>query len=62
MKFQNEKTRWDLNKLHAQQQKVQDILEQQLSAIKCESGNVEAQWNNIKKCVLDTVSDLVGKV
>jgi hypothetical protein len=24
--------------------------------------NVEVQWNNIKKCVLDTISDLVGKV
>jgi hypothetical protein len=23
---------------------------------------VEVQWNNIKKCVLDTMSDLVGKV
>jgi hypothetical protein len=22
---------------------------------------VEVQWNNIKKCVLDTISDLVGK-
>jgi len=24
--------------------------------------NVEVQWNNIKKCDLDTLSDLVGKV
>jgi hypothetical protein len=24
--------------------------------------NVEVQWNNIKKCVLDTMSDLIGKV
>jgi hypothetical protein len=24
--------------------------------------NVEVQWNNIKGCVLDTLSDLVGKV
>jgi hypothetical protein len=32
------------------------------SAMKCESGNVEVQWNNIKKCVLDTTSDLVGGV
>jgi hypothetical protein len=23
---------------------------------------VEVQWNNIKKCVLDTMNDLVGKV
>ena len=25
-------------------------------------GNVGVQWNNIKECVLDTISDLVGKV
>jgi len=24
--------------------------------------NVKVQWNNIKKCVLDTTSDLIGKV
>jgi hypothetical protein len=24
--------------------------------------NVEVQWNNIKECVLDTISDLVEKV
>jgi hypothetical protein len=41
---------------------VQDALEEKLCAIECESGNVEVQWNSIKKCVLDTVSDLVGKV
>jgi hypothetical protein len=23
---------------------------------------VEVQWNNITKCVLDTTSDLIGKV
>jgi type I site-specific restriction endonuclease len=51
-----------LEKLYAQRQKVHDSLEEKLGAIKCESGNVEVQWNNIKKCVLDTVSDLVGKV
>jgi len=33
-----------------------------LGAIECDSGNVEVQWNNIKECVLDTLSDLVGKV
>jgi hypothetical protein len=64
IRFQKGKPRWDLEKLpvYAQQQKVQDTLEEQLSAIKCESGNVEVQWNNIKKSVLDTASDLVGKV
>jgi len=34
----------------------------ELGAIGCDSGNVEVQWNNIKECVLDTLSDLVGKV
>jgi hypothetical protein len=41
---------------------VQDILEEKLGEIKCESGNVEVQWNDIKKCVLGSMSDLVGKV
>jgi hypothetical protein len=41
---------------------VHDSLEEAFGAIKCESGNVEMQWNNMKKCVLDTMSDLVGKV
>jgi hypothetical protein len=51
-----------LEKLYAQQQEVHDSLEEKFGAIKCESGNVEVQWNNIKKCMLDTMSDLVGKV
>jgi len=51
-----------LEKLYAQRQRVQDTLEEKLGAIGCESGNVEVQWNNIKECVLDTISDLVGKV
>jgi len=41
---------------------VQDTLEEKLGATECESGNVEVQWKNIKECVLDTISDLVGKV
>jgi hypothetical protein len=48
--------RWDLEKLYAERQEVHDSLEEQLGAIKCESGNVEVQWNNIKKFVLDTMS------
>jgi hypothetical protein len=51
-----------LEKLYAQLQEVHNSLEEELGAIKCESGNVEVQWNNIKKCVLDTMSNLVGKV
>jgi hypothetical protein len=54
MRFHKRKPRWDLEKLYAQRQVVHDRLEEQLGAIKCESGNVEVQWNNIKKCVLDT--------
>jgi len=41
---------------------VQDALEEKLGAIECESGNAEVQWKNTKECVLDTISDLVGKV
>jgi len=41
---------------------VQDTLEEKLGTIGCDRGNVEVQWNNIKECVLDTISDLVGKV
>jgi len=41
---------------------VQDTLEEKLGAIGCDGGNAGVQWNNIKECVLDTISDLVGKV
>jgi type I site-specific restriction endonuclease len=41
---------------------VQDTLEGKLGANECDSGNVEVQWNNIKECVLDTLSDLAGKI
>ena len=41
---------------------MQDVIEEKCGAIECETGNVEVQWNNIKKFELDTVSDLVGKV
>jgi len=30
---------------------VQNTLEEKLSATECEGGNMEVQWNNIKKCV-----------
>jgi hypothetical protein len=62
MRFHKKKPRWDLEKLYAQRQVVHDRLEEKLGAMKCESGNVEVQWNNIKKFVTDTMSDLVGKV
>jgi hypothetical protein len=50
-----------MEKLYAQRQKVQYNLEEKLCAIECESGNVEVQWKKIKKCVLDTIRDLVKK-
>jgi hypothetical protein len=43
-------------------QNRQDVLEEKLGTIECESGNVEVQWNNIRKCALDTLNDMVGKV
>jgi len=60
--FQKRRPQWDLEKLYAQRQRVQDKLEEKLDAIGCDIGNVEVQWNNMKECVFDTTSDLVGKV
>jgi hypothetical protein len=48
--------------MYTQKHTVQDTLEGKLGAIEHDSGNVEVQWNNITGCVLDTLSDLVGKV
>jgi len=62
IRFQKRRPQWDLEKLYVQRQRVQDTLEEKLCAIECDSGNVEVQWKNIKECVLDTMSDLVGKV
>jgi len=62
IRFQKRRQQWDLEKLYVQRQRVHDTLEEKLGAIGCDSGNVEVQWNNIKECVLDTISDLVGKV
>jgi len=60
--FQNGRPQRDLEKLYAQQQRVQDTLEEKLGAIGYESGNIKVQWNSIKECVLNTISYLVGKV
>ncbi|PNF35720.1 hypothetical protein B7P43_G16162 [Cryptotermes secundus] len=62
IRFQKRRPRWDLEKLYAQRRSVQETLEEKLGAIEGESGNAEVQWNNIKECMLDTISDLVGKV
>ncbi|PNF27828.1 hypothetical protein B7P43_G09190 [Cryptotermes secundus] len=61
IRFQKCRPRWDLEKLYAQRQSVQETLEEKLGAIEGESGNAEVQWNNIKECMLDTISDLLGK-
>ena len=44
IRFQNSRPRWDLEKLYAERQRVQNILEGKLGAIECESGNAEVQW------------------
>ena len=62
IRFQKSRPRWDLEKLYVERQRVQNIPEEKLGAIECESGNAEVQWKNIKECVLDSISDLVGKV
>jgi len=59
--FEKGNSRWDLEKFYTQQQRVQHTLEEKLGAIGCDSGNVDVQWNNINKCVLDILRDLVGK-
>jgi hypothetical protein len=40
-----------LKKLHAEEQEMRDTVEEKLGAIERESGTVDVQWNNIKKCV-----------
>jgi hypothetical protein len=62
IRFQKSRPRWDLEKRYAERQRVQETLEEKLSAIECESGNAEVQWNTIKECMLDTIGDLAGKV
>jgi hypothetical protein len=62
IRFQKRKPVWDLEKLQAQRQKVHESLEEKLRAGDCVSRNMEGQWNNIKKCLLDTMSNCVGKV
>jgi hypothetical protein len=41
--FQKRRPMWDLEKLYAQRQKVQDTLEETICAIECDSGNVEVR-------------------
>ena len=70
IRFQKRRPHWDLEKLFIQRQREQDTLEEELVQLNVAgnveqlnvAGNVEVQWKNIKECVLDTISDLVGKV
>jgi len=41
---------------------VQYTVQEKFGALKYKNGNLEAQWTNIKKYVLDTTGDLVMKV
>jgi hypothetical protein len=41
---------------------VQESLEEKLRVGDCVNRNVEGQWNNMKKFLLDTMSDCMGKV
>jgi hypothetical protein len=61
IRLQRSKAVWDLEKLQARRQKVQESYEEKLHAGDCGNRNVEGRWN-IKKCLLDTMSDCVGKV
>ena len=49
IRFQNSRPRWDLEKLYAQRQRVQDNLEEKLGAIECESGNAESAVAKYKR-------------
>ena len=42
--------------------KMQNTLEEKVSATEYESVNVEVQWKNIKRCVLDIMSGMIWKV
>jgi len=47
IRFQKRRQKWDLEILYAQLQRMQHTLEEKVSAIGCDSGNVVVQWNNI---------------
>ena len=43
IRFQKRRPQWDLEKLYAQRQRLQDTLEEKLGVIGCDSGNVKVQ-------------------
>ena len=43
IRIQKSRPIWDLEKLYAQRQRVQDTLEEKLCAIECETENAEVQ-------------------
>jgi len=57
IRFQKWKSGWDLEKLYAQSQKVQIIYKKNLLQ---RNVKLECESAVIKKCLLNTVSDLVG--
>lgn len=62
MKFQKQKPRWNSEKLHVAQQKVQNILEEKVSEFECKNKNMETLWNSIKNCMLGIMRDVAGRV
>jgi hypothetical protein len=49
-------------KMYVANGSIQDNLDEKLGAVECGSWIVVVQCGNCKKCGLDTVSDLLGKV
>ena len=62
IRFQKRRPRWDLDKLYGQRHRVQDTVGEKFGLFECEGMSAEVQWNNIKECVINTISDLAGKV
>ena len=56
IRFQNSRPRWDLEKLYAQRQSVQDTLEVKLSSIVCVSGSAEVSNTHSRKNTLSRQS------
>jgi hypothetical protein len=38
------------------------VKKKNVSAIDCENRNMKEHWNNLKKCLLDALCDVVGRL
>jgi hypothetical protein len=61
-KVPKEKTKMGFGEIICPTTKSVGYSRRETRSMGCESGNAEVQWNNIKECVLHTISNLVGKV